>query len=112
MQRLQTGSRSAAAWIINRPAISYYQAVQAWFLYHDKMYSVSGSPIHIFRMAVLDADSSARSIPLMQQPTLDMIERWYILLRTTNGVYPLRLFSYKERSQFCRLKHSGQRLLI
>ena len=103
---MQTGSRSVAAWVLNRPAISYYQAVQAWFLYHDKMYSVSGSPIHIFRMAVLEANPSARSMPLMQQSTLDMVERWYILLRVTNGIYPLKLFSFTERRQFCQMQTS------
>lgn len=106
-QFFRTISRSeVAAWVINQPSITYYQAVQAWFLYHDKMYSVARAPSNIFRMAVIEAVPSARSIPLMQQTSIDMLERWYILLRTTNGTYPLKLFTYTERSLFCQtLRH-------
>jgi hypothetical protein len=91
-----------AAWLLNQPPIAYHQARQAWFLYDGKMYSVSRAPSIIFRSAVFQAVPSARSISVMRKTKLDMVERWYVLLHITNGIYPFRLYSFTERRQFCR----------
>jgi len=86
------------AWVEHRPRISIWQVKQAWVIHNKMMYPIEVITTELFKTIVLTACPSAReSMPrILAKAELDIIERWYILLRTTDGKYPIQLYYLKK----------------
>jgi hypothetical protein len=84
-------------WSYLRPRISLWQAKQAHVLYRNNLYRVETMPAGVFkaliRSTVRDYGPTVRLI--LEQDRLDIIDRWYVLLCTTDGNYPLKLYYLK-----------------
>jgi hypothetical protein len=89
-------------WVLHRPRISIWQAQTAWVCHNGVMYAIETMSTMLFKAVILKASPSAiTSMPrLMQKGELDIVERWYMLLRTTDGKYPIKLYYLKE-GVFC-----------
>jgi hypothetical protein len=93
---------SPHAWIEHRPRISVYQVKHAWVAYQGIRHPVEVMDTAAFKAVILAACPSTETSmsELMAKAELDIIERWYILLRTTDGKYPIRLY-YLKKGVFC-----------
>jgi len=89
------------AWSYLRPHLSLWQVRRAWVLYKGTMLAIETMPSENFKEIIYSVfpDPRASVRDILKQDRVDILDKWYVLLRTTNGVYPLKLFYLEKETK-------------
>jgi hypothetical protein len=83
--------------------VSWLAAKHAWFVLQGQAYSVFECSSSIFKRAVLERLPYWRTDgtygPILRQPTLEMHEKWYLLVSMHEAERPLKLYSSREEAE-------------